>query len=452
MGARFIINSKYVRVLRAISMILVLAIFMFTSNVRALAATCPSGMSDLDCASLYGGWTSWVPDNGSSSCGVTTDETGGGIADAQLQLTNSQLSIVKTIIGIAKTENLGQAGAIIGLMVGEDESHFKIYANSNVPTSLTIPHQAVGSDHASVGVFQQQIGYDWTTLRPDSADNQAAVAQLMDPAYAAEAFFGSPKGANAPPALSKGLQNQSGWQTMDPWVVAQAVQQSGDPTGSNYKAFLSDAQQLIAKYYDSSPAVPLPVSFTGAGTGSPGDTASACAASGVVAGSIVQTALGLAWPEAGHGKEKADATAAYQTAMPNVEGGDPGNDAWSDCGVFVATVMRSSGADPDYPLRTTTVQQPTLEKESTKYKDLGVLSNSAEVQPGDIFIGGGHTFIYIGPQTGAKYGGRSVAEGSWHDHVPEVDHVLADYGGNGQDYNNFGAGTMTTFRLINQGS
>lgn len=56
---------------------------------------------------------------------------------------------------------------------------------------------------------------------------------------------------------------------MDPWVAAQAVQQSGTLDGSNYKAYLSDAKQLIAKYYDSSPAIPLPVAFDGAGSGTP---------------------------------------------------------------------------------------------------------------------------------------------------------------------------------------
>jgi hypothetical protein len=36
------------------------------------------------------------------------------------------------------------------------ESNWKMYANSKVPESLKLPHDAVGSDHDSVGLFQQR--------------------------------------------------------------------------------------------------------------------------------------------------------------------------------------------------------------------------------------------------------------------------------------------------------
>lgn len=405
-------------------------------GTRAFADTCPTGMSQLDCAAIYGNWPNWVPDNGSSSCGQAT--TASGTANTALSLDGNQVANAKIVIGIAKTENLGQGGAVVGLMVALDESHLKIYANSNVPLSLNSPNkQATGSDHDSLGIFQQRISTAWSTISNDP-NNQTAVNQLMDPAYNAEAFFGSPAGATASSSLKKGLQNVNGWQTMDPWVAAQRVQVSGDSSGLNYKQFLSQAQSIIAQYYDSSPAVPLPVPFSGAGSGTTASAAGACAATGVVAGSIVKTALGLAWPSGGHGTQKSDATQAYQTTMPTALGADPGNDAWSDCGVFVATVMRSSGADPSYFKRGTPSQISYLQQHSTMYKDLGVVTSSAQVQPGDIFINSSHTFIYVGKQPS----GNEVTEASWGDHVPQLDNPLY--------FTNLGE-NFHAFRLIKQG-
>jgi len=190
----------------------------------------------------------------------------GSGSTGNVSTTDSQAAIAKIVIGIAKTDNLGRAGALIGLMVGLTESKLTIYANSNVPLSLTNPaKQAVGSDHDSLGVFQQRISMNWSTIS-SSPNDKAAVYQLMDPAYNAEAFFGSPSGSNAPSALSKGLQNVSGWQSLDPWVAAQKVQGSGTPDGSNYKVTMPTAQALLNKYWDAATAVPLPVPFTGGST------------------------------------------------------------------------------------------------------------------------------------------------------------------------------------------
>jgi hypothetical protein len=37
------------------------------------------------------------------------------------------------------------------------ESQFRNYANKIVPSSLAIPHDAVGEDHDSLGVLQQRV-------------------------------------------------------------------------------------------------------------------------------------------------------------------------------------------------------------------------------------------------------------------------------------------------------
>lgn len=112
------------------------------------------------------------------------------------------------------------------------------------------------------------------------------------------------------------------------------------------------------------------------------------------ASEIASTALSLAWDySVDNGKtSKNDAKPEYQQAKEEI---NPLGD-WSDCGVFVATVMRKSGADLNYPLSDTTEgQKPYLQSNPDKYT---ILTNWSEenLQPGDIFIRNGHTFIYIG--------------------------------------------------------
>jgi hypothetical protein len=205
---------------------------------------------------------------GLNFCGLnsySSSSTGSQSVGGQA-LSEGQIQIAKTIMGIAKTENLDQSAALISLMVGLTESNLTILANSNVPVSQTYPNkQGIGSNGDSVGVFQQQPQYGWSTIATGNAalSNKNAVWQLMDPAYAAEAFLGSPPGSNAAPALSKGLQNVKGWQSMSPWLAAQSVQRSAYPDGSNYRIKLSAAQNLINKYWNDAAPTPLPVPFSG---------------------------------------------------------------------------------------------------------------------------------------------------------------------------------------------
>ena len=187
-------------------------------------------------------------------------EQTGNTAPATAPPSAGQTQNALTIMGIAKTENLGQQGALIGLMVGLAESGLKNEANSKIPVSLTFPHEGVGSDGYSVGVYQQQPQYSWSTIAtgPGAINNPAVIQQLMTPAYAAEAFFGSPPGSKAPPALSKGLQNIKGWQSMDPAKAATTVQGNRDGSGT-YRPQIAAAQGLLSQLWDAAPPIPLPV-------------------------------------------------------------------------------------------------------------------------------------------------------------------------------------------------
>lgn len=130
-------------------------------------------------------------------------------------------------------------------------------------------------------------------------------------------------------------------------------------------------------------------------------------------GDIVATAKLLAWDTpGGHGKDEAGAKPEYQAAMPEWNG-STGDDPFSDCGVFVATVMRMSGADPDYPTRTTGVQENYL-RTSGKYDVFDDITED-QLRPGDILIGPGHTYLFVG-----EFNGYNAASASLHGHVPEA--------------------------------
>ena len=109
--------------------------------------------------------------------------------------------------------------AQIGLMTALVESGdpMQMYANNRVPESLNYRHDAVGSDHDSVGLFQQRDNGAWGT-----------VAQRMDPYESAKLFYRE---------LAK-----FDWQSMEPGDAAQKVQRSAFP--DRYAAKMDRAGQL----------------------------------------------------------------------------------------------------------------------------------------------------------------------------------------------------------------
>lgn len=123
----------------------------------------------------------------------------------------------------AKKMGVSKRGAIIGVATGLVESGdpMKMWANNAVPESLKFPHDAVGSDHDSIGLFQQrQAG--WGT-----------VADRMDPHRSAAMFFDA-------------LMKVPGWETMDMGAAAQAVQRSAFP--GKYAERMPRATELVDKF------------------------------------------------------------------------------------------------------------------------------------------------------------------------------------------------------------
>lgn len=170
-------------------------------------------------------------------------------------LTPDQTNNAKTIIGIAKTISFDQQGAVIGIMTALDESRLN---NLNY------------GDRDSLGLFQQRPSTGWGTKE-----------QILNPAYAAQAFFLGVGGNSNP-----GLSSIPNWQKLDPWMAAQSVQRSGTPDGSNYKKDLPEAQSIVTSLWASSDPVPLV----------PGPNASS---SGVIGGNTADGATNTAVSTAG---------------------------------------------------------------------------------------------------------------------------------------------------------
>jgi hypothetical protein len=135
---------------------------------------------------------------------------------------------VKEIARAGNASGVGRPGNVIAVGTALVESALKMYANRSVPASLGFPHDAVGSDHDSVGLFQQrQVG--WGTL-----------AQRMNPFASAQLFFNA--------------LNRFNWRAMAPGPAAQKVQRSAFP--GRYAGQMGRAGQLVDLHADKGGMMP----------------------------------------------------------------------------------------------------------------------------------------------------------------------------------------------------
>ena len=160
-------------------------------------------------------------------------------------------------------------------------------------------------------------------------------------------------------------------------------------------------------------------------------------------GTLASIAVSMAWPNAdgtcndggrlvdwtSHERScRDDVKPEYRQAMLSVNGGhEPGSQGrcpekgsmgyYQDCGHFVATVVRYSGLDPDFPRGGTSNMLSYMAK-SEKWMEIPNLGNTTNLEPGDIFVvrgtnrsgeGVGHIMMYTGDYS--PYG--NLAEASW---------------------------------------
>jgi len=138
-------------------------------------------------------------------------------------LTKTQMRNAITIIKAGQELKLSGRAQIIALMTAMQESGLRNRASTVVAASLKYDHEGTGSDHDSVGLFQQRVSGSWGTLK-----------ELMTPRTSAIAFY-------------KGLKGVDDWEELGLGEAAQTVQVSAFPYA--YDKHEDVARDVIAAYY-----------------------------------------------------------------------------------------------------------------------------------------------------------------------------------------------------------
>lgn len=116
-------------------------------------------------------------------------------------------------------------------------------------------------------------------------------------------------------------------------------------------------------------------------------------------GDINATALELSWPDRSHGPN--DPKPEYKAALNEVGGvgalrqGDSCSIVGKSCDAFVATVMRHSGADSDFPCCGAANLLNYLASHPEKYLEIENTGSADNLEPGDIRSRPGHIEIYV---------------------------------------------------------
>ncbi|MFF0153428.1 hypothetical protein [Micromonospora sp. NPDC005203] len=120
-------------------------------------------------------------------------------------LDQAQMDNAKIIVDVGRDMKMPRRALVVALATAMQESNLYNLASDVLPESADYPNQGSGSDHDSLGLFQQRPSSGWGT-----------VAELMRPSYAARAFYSA-------------LNEVPGWQDMSVTAAAQAVQISAYP-------------------------------------------------------------------------------------------------------------------------------------------------------------------------------------------------------------------------------
>lgn len=120
-------------------------------------------------------------------------------------LSQTQMNNAMQIVKAAEKRGMGERAAVIAVATSMQESQLLNLASTAVPESTNYHHEGSGSDHDSVGLFQQRSTSGW-----------GSVKNLMTPSYSAGAFLDA-------------LKQVPNWKNMPLSAAAQQVQVSAFP-------------------------------------------------------------------------------------------------------------------------------------------------------------------------------------------------------------------------------
>lgn len=161
-------------------------------------------------------------------------------------------------------------------------------------------------------------------------------------------------------------------------------------------------------------------------------------------GIIFQTAMSLAKLGANNGMGSyvsgdKEPTPEYLAALNSYNAPTPCNETGcaplgASCDQFVATVMRYSGADPDFPVINPPNQRDYMLRHPEKYQQIANTRDFSILQPGDIFVAESgrsrHIFIYGGERDGTQV----QIGASFNQHTAYVYNFWNSWALNGVDY------------------
>ncbi|WP_434740202.1 hypothetical protein [Micromonospora sp. SH-82] len=120
-------------------------------------------------------------------------------------LTQTQMDNAKVIVDVGADMKMPRRAMVVALATAMQESNLYNLASDVIPESHQYSDQGSGSDHDSVGLFQQRPSSGWGTVR-----------DLMRPAHSAQLFY-------------EALRKIPAWEQMSVTAAAQAVQISAFP-------------------------------------------------------------------------------------------------------------------------------------------------------------------------------------------------------------------------------
>ena len=144
--------------------------------------------------------------------GGSTQAGAGAVA-----LTPSMATNARIVVAVGRSLGVPNYGIVIALAAAAQESGLE---------------DLDYGDQDSVGLFQQRPSAGWGTI-----------AQLENPTYAAQLFYGGPHKPNR--GKTRGLLDIPGWQSMSVTQAAQAVQDSAYPNA--YAKWQSSAEAWLAE-------------------------------------------------------------------------------------------------------------------------------------------------------------------------------------------------------------
>jgi murein DD-endopeptidase MepM/ murein hydrolase activator NlpD len=159
-----------------------------------------------------------------ASCGAPQAQVHDANAVTVPGFTGGQVANGRTIVRTGQEMQVPPRGWVVAVATAMQESNLRNLANPKVPASMRLPHEGTGTDHDSVGLFQQRPS------PPDGVGSWGTVQELMTPTTSAKKFFAA-------------LLKVKDWQSLPLTVAAQRVQRSAFPNA--YAKHESKAAALV---------------------------------------------------------------------------------------------------------------------------------------------------------------------------------------------------------------